>query len=77
MDILFSNVTCVTMDAEMHVYPNAFVGVTGGKISHVGKAAPEEQPAQIIDEILRAIPSIAPIAPELVSESSLLRKEFL
>ena len=29
MDILFSNVTCVTMDAEMHVYPNAFVGVTG------------------------------------------------
>ena len=49
MDILFSNITCVTMDAEMHVYPNAFVGVTGGKISHVGKAAPEEQPDKIID----------------------------
>ena len=49
MDILFSNVTCVTMDAEMHVYPNAFVGVTGGKISHVGKAAPEEKPQKIID----------------------------
>ena len=44
MDVLFSNVTCVTMDAEMHVYPNAFVGVTDGKISHVGLSAPEEKP---------------------------------
>ena len=49
MDILFSNVTCVTMDAEMHVYPNAFVGVTDGKISHVGLSAPEEKPGRIID----------------------------
>ena len=49
MDILFSNVTCVTMDAQMHVYPNAFVGVTGGKISHVGLSAPAEKPAKIID----------------------------
>lgn len=49
MDILFSNITCVTMDAALHVYPNAFVGVTDGKISHVGKSAPEEKPAQIID----------------------------
>ena len=49
MDILFSNITCVTMDAEMHVYPNAFVGVTDGKISHVGLSAPEGKPARIID----------------------------
>lgn len=49
MDILFSNVTCVTMDAQMHVYPNAFVGVTDGKISHVGLSAPAQKPAQIID----------------------------
>ncbi len=49
MDILFANITCVTMDAELHVYPNAFVGVTDGKISHVGKSAPEEKPAKIID----------------------------
>ncbi len=49
MDVLFSNVTCVTMDAEMHVYPNAFVGVTDGKISHVGLSAPEEKPKKIID----------------------------
>ena len=49
MDVLFSNMTCVTMDAEMHVYPNAFVGVTDGKISHVGLSAPEEKPKKIID----------------------------
>lgn len=49
MDILFSNVTCVTMDADLHVYPNAFVGVTDGRISHVGKCAPEEKPQRIID----------------------------
>ncbi len=49
MDVLFSNVTCVTMDADLHVYPNAFVGVTDGKISHVGKCAPEEKPKKIID----------------------------
>ena len=49
MDILFSNVTCVTMDAGLHVYPNAFVGVTDGKISHVGRSAPEGKPEKIID----------------------------
>lgn len=49
MDILFSNVTCVTMDADMHVYPNAFIGVTDGVISHIGKCAPEEKPMRIID----------------------------
>ena len=49
MDYLFSNVTCVTMDSSLHVYPNAFVGVTDEKISHVGLAAPEEQPKKIID----------------------------
>lgn len=49
MDTLFSNITVVTMDAELHVYPNAFVGVTDGKISHVGKSAPQEKPQQIID----------------------------
>lgn len=49
MDILFSNVTAVTMDSAMHVYPSAFVGVTNGKISYLSKAAPTEKPAKIIN----------------------------
>ncbi len=51
MDTLFSNVTVVTMDESMHVYPDGFVGVTGGKISHVGKNPPPEsdRPETIID----------------------------
>lgn len=48
MDILFSNVTAVTMDDSMHVYTEAFVGVTDGKISYLSKKAPEEKPAKII-----------------------------
>lgn len=49
MDTLFSNITVVTMDAAMHVYPSAFVGVTDGKISYLSKAAPQEKPTQIIN----------------------------
>lgn len=48
MDILFSNVTAVTMDDSMHVYTEAFVGVTDGKISYISKKAPEEKPGKII-----------------------------
>lgn len=48
MDILFSNVTAVTMDDSMHVYTEAFVGVTNGKISYLSKKAPEEKPTKII-----------------------------
>lgn len=32
---------------------------------------------RLVDEILEALPAIAPIAPEMVPESSLLRREFL
>lgn len=49
MDILFSNVTAVTMDEAMHVYTEAFVGVTDGKISYLAKAAPKEKPLKIIN----------------------------
>ena len=49
MDTLFSNVTAVTMDEQMHVYLDAFVGVTDGKISYLSKKAPEEQPQTIVD----------------------------
>ncbi len=49
MDTLFSNVTAVTMDETDSVLLDAFVGVTDGKISYVGRKAPKEHPQQIID----------------------------
>lgn len=49
MDTLFSKVTLVTMDEAMHVYYAAFLGVTAGKISYLGKTPPQEKPARIIN----------------------------
>ena len=50
MDTLFSNITAVTMDEQMHVYLDYFVGVTDGKISYIGNKAPQdEKPATIVD----------------------------
>ena len=49
MDFLFSHVTAVTLDGQMRVLPDAFVGVTGGKISHLSQEPPQEQPREILD----------------------------
>ena len=49
MDTLISNVTAVTMNEKMDVLFGAYLGVDGGKISYIGKTAPQEQPATIID----------------------------
>ena len=49
MDTLISNVTVVTMNEKMEVLFGAHIGVAGGKISYIGKKAPEEQPATIVD----------------------------
>ena len=49
MDTLFSNVSVVTMDEQMRVYLDAYVGVTDGKISYLAKKAPEEKPETIVD----------------------------
>ncbi|MBE6974880.1 MAG: amidohydrolase [Ruminococcaceae bacterium] len=49
MDTLISNVTIVTMNEKMDVLFGAYLGVDGGKISYIGKTAPQEQPATIID----------------------------
>ncbi|MBQ6840253.1 MAG: amidohydrolase family protein [Oscillospiraceae bacterium] len=49
MDTLISNVTVVTMNEKMEVLFGAYIGVTGGKISYIGKKAPEEKPATIVD----------------------------
>jgi len=42
-------VTVVTMNEKMDVLFGAYIGVTGGKITYIGKIAPEEQPATIVD----------------------------
>ena len=49
MDILISNVTVVTINEKMDVLFGAYIGVTDGKISYMGKTVPQEQPATIID----------------------------
>ena len=49
MDLLISAATVLTMDADLRVLPDAFVGITGGKISFLGKAAPVEKPKKIMD----------------------------
>ena len=49
MDILLSGVTIVTMNEKMDVLFGGFLGVTEGKISYIGKTAPQEQPGTIID----------------------------
>ena len=56
MDFLFSHVTAVTLDGQMRVLPDAFVGVTDGKISYLSQEPPKEQPREILDatgQILR------------------------
>ena len=49
MNTLISNVTVVTMNEKMDVLFGAYLGIDEGKISYLGKTAPEEQPQTIID----------------------------
>ena len=49
METLISNVTVVTMNEKMEVLFGACIGISGGKIVHIGKTAPEEKPETIID----------------------------
>ena len=49
LDTLISNVTAVTMNEKMEVLFGAYIGIEGGKISYVGKTAPEGRPGTIVD----------------------------
>ncbi len=49
MDTLISNVTVVTMNEKMDVLFGAYLAVTHGKITYIGKTAPDGQPQTIID----------------------------
>ena len=41
MDTLFSHVNIVTMNEQMTLWQDAFVGVTDGKIAYMAKKPPE------------------------------------
>lgn len=49
MDTLISNVTVVTMNLRLEVLFGAYIGITDGKICYIGKSAPEQTPATIVD----------------------------
>ena len=49
MDTLISNVTAVTMNEKMEVLFGAYLGITDGKLSYIGKQPPEEKPSTIVD----------------------------
>lgn len=49
MDLLISNATIVTMDEAMHIHFGAHLGITGSKITYIGKDAPTETPKKILD----------------------------
>ena len=49
MDTLISNVTVVTMNEKMQVLFSAYIGIADGKIAYIGKTAPEQKPATIVD----------------------------
>ena len=49
MDTLISNATVVTMNEKMDVLFSAYLGVTDGKITYLGKTPPEEKPSKIVD----------------------------
>jgi len=49
LDTLISNVTLVTMNEKMDILFGAYLAVTDGKISYIGKTAPDGQPQIIID----------------------------
>lgn len=48
MDLLFSGVAVLPMDGPEPVLQDAYVGVTGGRISYVGATPPEEQATRVI-----------------------------
>ena len=48
MDILFNDITLITMDDVRPVLTSGYVGVNGGKVSYVGDKAPAEKAARVI-----------------------------
>ena len=75
MDTLISNVTVVTMNERMEVLFGACIGITGQKITYIGKKAPAEKPERIIDGTgMVAMPGLVNCHTHLAS--TLLRSVF-
>ena len=75
MDQLISNVTVVTMNEKMDVLFGAYIGITGSKITYIGKEAPKEQPETIIDGTgMVAIPGLVNCTTHLAATA--LRSYF-
>jgi len=49
MDILFNDITVITMDDKHPVMLHGYAGVTGRKISYIGEEPPAESAARVID----------------------------
>ena len=49
MEILFKNITAVTMRDEEPVIRNAYLGITAGKISWLSTEAPAEPADRVIE----------------------------
>lgn len=59
MDFLISHVTAVTLDPQLRVLPDAFLGIDGGKITYLSQEPPKEQPREILDATgLVALPGL-------------------
>ena len=75
MDTLISNVTVVTMNEKMDVLFGGYIAVTDGKISYIGKTAPEGKPDTIIDATgMVAIPGLVNCHTHLAT--TVLRNHF-
>ena len=75
MDTLIANVTAVTVNKKMEVLFGSFIGITGGKITYIGKKPPEETPDTIIDGTgMVAIPGFVNCHTHLAT--TLLRNYF-
>ena len=75
MDTLISNVTVVTMNEKMDVLFGGYIAVTDGKISYIGKTAPEGTPNTIIDATgMVAIPGLINCHTHLAT--TVLRNHF-
>jgi len=48
MDILFNDITLITMDEAQPVLKHGYVGIKGGKISYVGDKVPAESSTRVI-----------------------------
>ena len=55
MDILFSNITVISMNDTQPVLLNGYVGITGRKITYVGEKPPVETAARVINGARRLL----------------------